>query len=195
MKTDSANTGTECARCDTPRHAHQSHAKPPAHDSIPPNSAYTPLLVVLAYISCAVLFRSFLSGNFSAAVLMENFMGGFFLVFSLFKLIGLQKFADAFQTYDLLAARSRGYALSYPFIELLLAAAYFSGALPLITNIFTALLMFVGSIGVYIALRSKRSIQCACLGAVFELPMTKVTLFEDLLMGAMAILMLTPHLQ
>ncbi len=194
MKTDSANLDKECAHCEVPSYAHESATRHQAEHSNPPSSAYAPLLVVLAYISGAVLFRSFLSGNFEAAVLMENFMGGFFLVFSLFKLIGLQKFADAFQSYDLLAARSRGYALGYPIIELLLAAAYFSGSFPVFTNIITALLMGVGSIGVYIALRSNRTIQCACLGAVFELPMTKVTLFEDLIMGAMAVLMLVSHL-
>jgi hypothetical protein len=32
----------------------------------------------------------------------------------------------------------------------------------------------------------KSKIQCACLGTFFKLPMTQVTLFEDLLMVGMA---------
>ena len=47
-------------------------------------------------------------------------------------------------------------------------------------------LMGVSSIGVVQSLLKKRAIQCACLGTIFNLPMTKITLFEDLLMVAMA---------
>ena len=50
--------------------------------------------------------------------------------------------------------------------------------------------MLVGSIGVFQTLLDKRAIQCACLGTVFKLPMTKVTLAEDLGMAAMAAAML-----
>jgi hypothetical protein len=40
------------------------------------------------------------------------------------------------------------------------------------------------------ALWDKRAIRCACLGTALNLPMTKVTLVEDLTMAAMAALML-----
>ena len=50
--------------------------------------------------------------------------------------------------------------------------------------------MTVGAIGVGRALRRTERIPCACLGTVFKLPMTKITLFEDLLMAAMALAML-----
>jgi len=40
---------------------------------------------------------------------------------------------------------------------------------------------------------AKRRFQCACLGAVFNLPMSRITLFEDTLMigmsGAMLVAM------
>ena len=51
--------------------------------------------------------------------------------------------------------------------------------------------MAIGSIGVFQALREKKTIQCACLGTALKLPMTKVTLIEDVGMGVMALLMLT----
>jgi hypothetical protein len=44
--------------------------------------------------------------------------------------------------------------------------------------------------GVAQALREKRTIQCACLGTALKLPMTKVTLAEDVVMGLMALVML-----
>ena len=47
-------------------------------------------------------------------------------------------------------------------------------------------LMLIGTVGVLQSLLAKRTIQCACLGAVFNLPMSWVTLVEDLLMAGMA---------
>jgi hypothetical protein len=50
--------------------------------------------------------------------------------------------------------------------------------------------MGVGAVGVLRVLLDKRSIRCACLGTALNLPMTKVTLIEDLTMAAMAAVML-----
>jgi hypothetical protein len=50
--------------------------------------------------------------------------------------------------------------------------------------------MGISSIGVLATLTKKKSIQCACLGTFFDLPMSKLTLFEDLLMVIMAGIML-----
>jgi hypothetical protein len=46
--------------------------------------------------------------------------------------------------------------------------------------------MAVSSIGVIQSVFQKRKIRCACLGTVFNLPMSTVTLVEDGLMIAMA---------
>jgi len=62
--------------------------------------------------------------------------------------------------------------------------------MPMITNIITLTLMLIGAIGVLKALLDKRAIRCACLGTALNLPMTKVTLVEDLTMALMAIVML-----
>ena len=43
-----------------------------------------------------------------------------------------------------------------------------------------------GSVGVCRALLSKRAIRCACLGTALNLPMTTVTLVEDVGMALMA---------
>jgi hypothetical protein len=41
-------------------------------------------------------------------------------------------------------------------------------------------------IGVIKAVTSKQTIRCACLGTIFNLPMSTVTIIEDALMLAMA---------
>jgi presenilin-like A22 family membrane protease len=117
-------------------------------------------------------------------------MAGFFLLFSLFKFLNLTGFADAYATYDLIAKRSRAYALAYPFIELGLGISYALNWNFSLINSITAFLMAIGSIGVISALQAKHTIQCACLGTALKLPMTKVTLIENLAMGVMALGML-----
>jgi len=54
--------------------------------------------------------------------------------------------------------------------------------------------MGISSIGVLSVLTKKKSIQCACLGTFFNLQMSKVSFFEDLLMVIMAGTMLIKHL-
>ena len=149
-----------------------------------------PLFVIVAYLVGAVLVRAFATGDFSSHELMKNFMGGFFVIFSLFKMIDLNGFADGYSTYDVIAKRSRGYAIAYPFIELALGVAYLLAWNLRLTNAITFGLMSIGTIGVAKALLEKRRIQCACLGTALKLPMTKVTLVEDVGMAAMALAML-----
>ena len=94
----------------------------PAPTPTPPveeKTSYFPLALIVAYILGTVLLVEFAAGAFVWHRAMTNFMAGFFLVFSFFKLLDLRAFADTYQTYDFVAARSRAYALAYPFIELL----------------------------------------------------------------------------
>lgn len=121
---------------------------------------------------------------------MSDFMAGFFLVFSFFKLLNLSGFVQAYQGYDLIAAKSAAYAWAYPFIELALGVAYLTRWQPQLTHAATLAVMLLSAAGVLNALRKRQLIECACLGTVFKLPMSKVTLIEDLSMAAMAAIML-----
>lgn len=148
-----------------------------------------PLFVIVGAILIFSIITSLITGNrFSFG--MQMFMGGFFLVFGLLKVIKLKDFAIAYKEYDILAMRSNAYAHSYPFIELGLGILYFINVIPLTTNVLTIIVMGIGAIGVYRKLAKKEEIPCACLGTVFKVPMTWVTLVEDLLMVIMAITML-----
>jgi copper chaperone CopZ len=117
---------------------------------------------------------------------MHDFMGLYFLVFSLFKLVNLKGFVDAFTMYDLIAIRHSEYACVYPFIELALGVLYLRNSFTFALNAFTFILMNISSLGVFQALRQQKTIKCACLGSLFNLPMTYVSLFEDVLMSVMA---------
>jgi cation transport ATPase len=153
-------------------------------------STYKPLFLVVSYVFGASALFELSQPSWELARFMNNFMGFFFLGFAFFKLLNISKFADAFATYDIVARRSRAYALAYPWIELSLGLLFVTRALPVLANILTAVIMSVGLIGVIAAVRKKRTIQCACLGTAFNLPMSVVTIIENSVMLVMALAML-----
>lgn len=158
-------------------------------------ATYRPLLLIVGYIAIASIAGTTASANgIDWRQWMMNFMAGFFLVFSAFKFLDLRGFADAYAGYDLLAKRWHAYGYVYPFLELALGLAYLFRVAPDATNVATLLLMGFSSLGVIAALANKRRIVCACLGTVLKLPMSTVTLVEDLGMAIMAAAMLlAPH--
>lgn len=153
-----------------------------------------PLLLIIGFIAGVTVLVGVRTNSFALETLMRHFMAGFFIVFGFFKLLDLRGFAETFRTYDLFAQKVKGWAWSYPFVEVALGAAYLLALKPIATNVFTLLLMGVGAIGVAKALLNKRRIRCACLGTVLNLPMTTVTLVEDVGMAAMAGAMLLFHI-
>lgn len=150
-------------------------------------STYIPLVVIFSVIIIITALISLLNGLFSLGFTMRIFMGTFFAIFGLFKVINLKAFADAYTTYDVLAMRSRAYAFIYPFIELTFALLYILNSGGIYRDIATLVVMAISSYGVFIKLRQKEEIPCACLGMVFKIPMTWVTLIEDVLMALMAL--------
>jgi copper chaperone CopZ len=153
-------------------------------------ATYKPLLLVFGYIFLVTFTVEVSNGEFILHRWMPNFMAGFFIVFSFFKLLDLKGFANSYAMYDILAKRSNIYAYLYPFIELGLGTMYLLGWQSVLTNALTLGLMTFSSIGVILAVLNKQKIRCACLGTGFNLPMTTVTIIEDLLMAAMAAWML-----
>lgn len=154
------------------------------------SGSFYPLVLIVGYIAGTVALAAWSSGSFTLATLMNGFMGGFFLVFSFFKLLDVRGFAMSYRTYDLVAAAWPAWGFVYPFVELALGVAYVTDVLHWFTNSLTLVLMLVGAVGVLKALLNKRQIRCACLGTVLKLPLTQVTLAEDIVMAMMAAIML-----
>jgi copper chaperone CopZ len=166
-----------------------SAPQPAAYQEEPKESLF-PLFLIVGYIAGTVALVALATGDWSIHSLMRHFMAGFFLVFSFFKLLDLKGFVEAYQTYDVLAKAWIFWAFAYPFVELALGIAYLLDWTPIVTNLATLLLMLLGAIGVLKALTKKQAIRCACLGTALNLPMTTVTLVEDLGMAGMAAIML-----
>lgn len=153
-------------------------------------NTYKPILLLFGLITTVSLVAAFHHNQFHFMDWMNYFMAGFFLSFSFFKLINLAGFADSYAMYDIVAKRFKAWGYIYAFIELALGIAYLTHFSPIITNSITFTIMTVSIIGVLQTVLNKKKIQCACLGAVFNLPMSTVTIIEDLLMIVMSGIMI-----
>jgi copper chaperone CopZ len=138
---------------------------------------YYPLFLVVGLIAV---------GSLAGPGWMLNFMGGFFLVFGAFKLLDVPAFANAYARYDVIAKAFKPWGYAYPLIETALGLAFlFRFQIP--TMLWVALVLsLIGAIGVIQANLRKETIQCACLGTVFQLPMSVVTIIESLGMAITA---------
>ncbi len=152
-------------------------------------ATYKPILLIFAYITTISFIASYQHNTIHWMDTMRLFMAGFFLTFSFFKMLDLKGFAESYAMYDIVAKKLNSWGFIYAFVELALGIAYAINFQPLATNIITLVVMTVSIIGVLQSVLNKRKIKCACLGAVFNLPMSTVTIIEDGMMIAMSIVM------
>jgi hypothetical protein len=160
------------------------------NNNIDANTSYRPLFAVVFVILLATVALQIRNGGLDSMLMMDHIMGLFFLIFAMFKLFDLSGFADGFQMYDIIAKKSRFYAYAYPFIELALGALYLSGQYMVICNLITLIIMAVSAIGVFLSMKRGYKFKCACLGTVLNIPLSTVSLVENIGMGAMAAYML-----
>jgi copper chaperone CopZ len=145
---------------------------------------YYPLLLVMALITVVPL----VTGTFMGW--MMGFMAGFYIVFGAFKLLDVPAFARSYAQYDIIAKHIPAWGYAYPFVELALGFGFLFWLDMRLLSWAALILSLIGAVGVIQANRSKQTIQCACLGTVFKLPMSVVTIIENLGMAAMAAWML-----
>ncbi|MGE0616604.1 MAG: heavy-metal-associated domain-containing protein [Bacteriovoracia bacterium] len=119
---------------------------------------------------------------------MYQFMGATLIALSYFKFLDPPKFAEAFATYDPIARKLYPYGYVYPFFELGAGIGLLLAVEVKALSILVVLFLLPTTIGVIQALRQKRKFQCACLGTAFNLPLTKVTIVENMLMMAMSVM-------
>lgn len=145
---------------------------------------YIPLILVILYSILLAL------SHHNSTLFMTYFMGYFFIFLSLFKLFDIKGFISGFQTYDLVAKKYPIYAYAYPFLEFLLGFSYINMFLLNITLYITCIIMFMGGVSILKSIIKKEKIQCACLGTILKVPLTTVSLTENLSMGFMALYMI-----
>ena len=138
---------------------------------------YYPLLMVMGLIALTSL---------AGDSWMMSFMAGFYIVFGAFKLLNVSAFAESYAKYDIIAKVFKPWGYAYPFIELGLGLAFLFWIEMWAATWAALILSVIGAAGVIQSVSRRQAIQCACLGNVFNLPMSSVTIVENLGMAAMA---------
>lgn len=115
---------------------------------------------------------------------MKNTMATVLILFGFLKLFNLSRFVHIFSKYDLISKNFNLYGYLYPFIEILL------GFLLLIlkknklkiVNQSIIYLMIISIISVLISILKGEKLRCGCLGSFFHIPLSYVTLSENIFM-------------
>lgn len=174
------------------KHDMRSHDQ---HSMVESDNKTIEYLKFVGVITTIVVVSWLIFSQTDNAVMLDAlriFMGVFMLVFATFKLVGYKMFAMMFAGYDPIAKKSKIYAHLYPFIELALGVMALLSIGFIITNVTVVVLMGIGSVGVFQEIKKKdEGVHCACLGNVIKLPLSTVSLVEDLSMVALALTMLS----
>lgn len=118
-----------------------------------------------------------------------QFLGVFFIVFALIKVVNLKNFIDGFQQYDVVAKKSKVYAKFYPLIQLVLGVLMF--IVPSFAGIYllAACISGLGFVGFVIFLARKQEIQTICLGRVIKMQLATVLGIENSSLFVISLLM------
>jgi hypothetical protein len=153
-------------------------------------SDYWPLFSLIILMLLAATALQYQEQTDDPMMFMHHFMGFFLVVYSMFKIFDLNGYADGFEMYDLLASRWRPYGYIYPFIELALGLAYLAFFVPVLTYVLTIIVFGFGAAGVFKGISKGLDMDCPCMGSVLSVPLSTVSLVENLGMTIMAIVML-----
>jgi copper chaperone CopZ len=147
-----------------------------------------PLFLIFGYLIAATFYLQ--KELLTIEGYMYDFMGLFFIIFSFFKFLDYNGFSRSFAQYDPLAKRSLLYAKIYPFLETVLGILFLMRWNLNIALWVTLVVLSMTTFGVLLSLLKKDEISCACLGSVLKLPMSEVTLIENIIMLIMCVSML-----
>lgn len=174
-------------------HKHHDHEEHHVHGAATnKRDEYRKLGLVFGFIVLVSLLMTQVGGQWHWMLLLDYVMGVFFLVFGLFKLFEYQMFSHGYKDYDLIAQKLPGWGRAYPLVEVLLGILYILHIMPLWLNAFVVVLLSVNAYGVWRTIKNKPADipACLCLGAVVKLPLSTISMLENVSMGVMALAML-----
>lgn len=167
---------------------HLHHSKTIGERISPYSRLITTLVVVLAF----GIILSLIIG-FSWMSVMEYWMGGYFVAFGVQQALSLKKSAAMFRQYDPLAKRIIAYSYALPFIQIALGIAYFFMVWWVAVGFISLTILLINLFGVDKVIQEKKEIRCGCLGEGMNVPVGRITLWENLIMIGMVVMMLTYH--
>lgn len=127
--------------------------------------------------------HNFLNNNH----LIKNFMGFIFIIFGLLKLYDLPKFINIFSKYDFISKKFKSYGFAYPFIEIFIGILFIKNIFLIYISIITIILMAISIFSVLYSIINKQKLRCGCLGSFFHIPLSYITISENIIMFIMAL--------
>ncbi len=128
-----------------------------------------------------------------ATDVMINSMAAFFGVFGIFQLLAYQEFVNVFPKYDPIAKVVPGYARIYPILSVTIGVLYFLNLFSPWRDILVAIITTIAFIGISVTIYSdkkKERVHCVCLGNAIKLPISTITVLENLVMSVMSIIII-----
>ena len=155
-----------------------------------------PIVIALSIVILSSLALQTSEETFSLNKWFMSYMGIFFIIFSFLKLLNVSGFSMTFKKYDLISKIIPAYATSYPFIELSLGIIFLTQTQSILiyANGFTLIFMISQTIGIIRSLSKSEQIQCACMGSAVDVPLSSLTVAENIIMIAMATYMIIQFL-
>jgi glutaredoxin len=152
---------------------------------------YRPVIAVFAMTAPMAIAASYAAfGAIVPMVALRWFIAFSMCVLAILKLRDLESFSGMFLGYDLLAQRWVPYAYLYPFAEAAAGLLMIAGVLDWIS---IPLALFIGSVGAVSVVKAvyidKRDLKCACVGGDSNVPLGFLSLTENVMMVAMALIM------
>ena len=142
---------------------------------------YLPVFYVYIFsllISLNIVF--FYDLNLRSAVLY--FLGFFSLIFGSLKLFNLKSYINSLLEYDFVAQRFVLYGYLFPFFEILFGVLFILQIEILWLEYLCLSLFLLNTVVIANALEKRRNFTCACMGGLFNLPLSTVSLVESLTM-------------
>jgi hypothetical protein len=153
---------------------------------------FYPLILTFVFVIGGAAISQYNFENFKWNEFMKNLMGLMLITFSYLKLLNPSGFKKSFSNYDYLAKYISIYGYIYPLIELILGILYIIEIFPILINSLVIFIFTINLIQVGIVIYQGKKLECACMGSLgLKLPLSWVTILEDVFMIIMAIIMLS----
>lgn len=157
---------------------------------LPVLKTYRILFLLVGLIFLYMLGRYYFLSNYGLDNILNDFMAGFFMFFGAFQLNSLSSTSEALKKYDPLAQKFSWYVGLYPFVFFFFGLLLHFHSASLIVSLLTIPMLGIQTMGIIKALKSGANIECACAGTKFSLPLSYVTVVENLIMVTMSIAMI-----
>ena len=155
------------------------------------NNTYSFILIIVIFglnYFINYIYLKHKSNNINQKVLKNNSMGTLLILFGILKLINLEKFVDIYSKYDIITTNFKLYGYLFPFIEILIGYMLLLNYKININHINILILMIISIVSVIISKINGQKLRCGCLGSFFHVPLSYVTIFENIYMIIMILL-------